>query len=533
MKKIIFIVYFLLFSFNVNSQQLAYGNEIEAIEICRQISYSSTSEPLDEEIDNVLDQIISITGLEKNFQLQICSNIDNASALSYNGVRYIFYDKDFLQSISGENRWFVTYILAHEVAHHLQDHTKYALMYLNGYQDEMTNEKSRFQELEADKWAGFILGKLGCSFEDAIDAVSQLPYDEYEDPLSSHPHESLRIEAVAEGYNNAVGGIQGLQFDKYQGYNTGKYLISFYEGVEKLNSRDYSGALKDFNKVIIDKKEFPEPYINRAIIKEKNGDLYGAISDLELAMKWNPDLDILYNERAVYKEKLNLFQSALEDYNLAISMNESSLTAYFNRAVLNWNILTGKFRSNISTNLYEVLEDLDKCISIYPNYLEARYYRAVVITYGYSNGLTNHLINTAIEDTDISLSYSDDYIFTTPVSLKQFKLDNLYIRSVINLNLKNYSSVLSDSNRIIDNSKYNLDVEIFQELFIKGNMLKLIVIGNEDSLYYDTYELCTMLESFNLLIEPHKQNFINNEVISSGIKYLINTYYDNDCLSVW
>ena len=102
--------FFIIVSLNVNSQQLAYGNEIEAIEICRQLSYSSTSEPLDEDIDNVLDQIISITGLEKNFQLQICSNIDNASALSFNGVRYIFYDKDFLESISGKNRWFVTFI---------------------------------------------------------------------------------------------------------------------------------------------------------------------------------------------------------------------------------------------------------------------------------------------------------------------------------------------------------------------------------------------------------------------------------------
>ena len=525
--------FFIIVSLNVNSQQLAYGNEIEAIEICRQLSYSSTSEPLDEDIDNVLDQIISITGLEKNFQLQICSNIDNASALSFNGVRYIFYDKDFLESISGKNRWFVTFILAHEVAHHLQDHTKDALMYYNGYKDNMSKEKRRLQELEADKWAGFILGKLGCSFKNAIDAVSKIPYDEYEDHLSDHPHEALRIEAVTEGYNNAVGGIQGLQFDKYQGYNTGKYLISFYDGIEKLKSKDYSGALKDFNKVIIDKKEFPEPYINRAIIKEKNGDLYGAISDIELAMKWNPDLDILYNERGFYKEKLNLFQSALEDYDLAISMNESSLSAYFNRAVLNWNILSRNFRSNIPTNLYKILDDLNKCISIYPNYLEARYYRAVVIMYGYSNGLTDHLINIAIEDTDISLSYSEDYIFTTPVSLDKFTLDNLFIRSALNLNLKNYSSVLSDSNRIIDNSKNNLDIEMFQELFIKGNMLKLNVIGNENSPYYDAYDLCKFLESYISLIEPHMQNFINNQVILSGIKHLNNAYYDNDCLSVW
>ena len=72
-------------------------------------------------------------------------------------------------------------------------------------------------------------------------------------------------------------------------------------------------------------------------------------------MKWNPDLDILYNERGFYKEKLNLFQSALEDYDLAISMNESSLNAYFNRAVLNWNILSSQEKADIKSVSFDEL----------------------------------------------------------------------------------------------------------------------------------------------------------------------------------
>ena len=34
------------------------------------------------EIEKVLEKIISITGLEKNFQLQLCGNTNNASALT-------------------------------------------------------------------------------------------------------------------------------------------------------------------------------------------------------------------------------------------------------------------------------------------------------------------------------------------------------------------------------------------------------------------------------------------------------------------
>ena len=529
MKKLLFLFCFLLLSFSVNSQQLAYGNEIEAIEICRQLTYTSFPEPIDKEVDKVLEKIISITGLEKNFQLQICSNIYNASALSYNGVRYIFYDKDFLEAISGENRWFVTFVLAHEVAHHLQDHTKDVFMYLNGFQDDMNAEQSRYQELEADKWAGFILGKLGCSFEDAIDAVSQLPNDEAEDLSSDHPHEALRINAVAEGYNNAVGGIQGLQFDKYQGDNTGMYLIHFYNGVEKYNNGDLDGALKDFNKSIIDKKEFPEPYINRAIIKKLQGDLYGAISDLELAMKWNPNTDLLYVERGAIRLKLGQYELALDDYNIAISKNENSLPAYFNRAVLKRNILNGSLPSDIYTDIWEIIMDFDKCIEIYPNYLEARYYRAQTIIQGLNTNSTSHLLNTAIDDIDISLAYVDDYKLTIDLPLRLFKANNYDTRAMLNLNLGNYSSVISDANRVIQMSKDFLEDEGYQQLFVKAYIYKIAIYKDNNSHYYDISALCNNIDEFFNIVQPKLDDFnFNNRNISQGIN-LIQEWYEMYC----
>ena len=120
-------------------------------------------------------------------------------------------------------------------------------MYLNGFPDDISIKERRNQELEADEWAGFILGKLEASYTDAINAVSQLPNDEYNDPSSNHPDESLRIEALVKGYNIAIEGIGGLNFDKYEGANTGKYLIYFYQGIEKFKSGDLDGAIKDFD----------------------------------------------------------------------------------------------------------------------------------------------------------------------------------------------------------------------------------------------------------------------------------------------
>jgi tetratricopeptide (TPR) repeat protein len=536
MKKLIIILLFFLISFNINSQQLSYGNKIEAINICKQLGSGSIPEPVDEEIEKVLEKIISITGLEKNFQLQLCGNTNNASALTYNGIRYIFYDKNFLESISGENRWFVTYVLAHEVAHHLQDHTKDVYMYLNGFPKDISLEDRRLQELEADKWAGFILGKLGASFENTIDAVSQIPNDEYENPQSSHPHEELRIKATVEGFNNAVGGIAGLQFDKYQKNNSGKYLFHFYNGVEKYNKDDLDGALKDFNKSIIDKKEFPEPYINRSLIKEEKGDLYGAISDLELAMKWNPNLDILYVERGRIKSLLGKHQSALDDYNLAISKNSKSIKAYFNKAALLHNAFIGAVRLNNNIDVLEIIKSFDKCIEIYPDYLEARSYRAQVIIgllkpedYNNLDDNSAEKIRKAKADLDISLTYVDDYQFMTPVSITFFKLNNYFLRAMLNYNLMNYSMVMSDSNNIIEISRNFLDREKYLEKFVQANLLKVAVLEDDRHFFYDISELCKHIYDFKKIMESLKNYYYDNQIIYESSKYLIETSSKYDC----
>jgi len=531
MKNLLFTLA-LLISFNSFSQNLAYGNEIEGIEICKQLGINTQPILLDKEVNETLEQILSIVGLEKNFQLQMCSNINNAAALTYNGVRYIFYDLDFLNSISGENRWFVTFVLAHEIGHHLNDHTKDVFMYVNGFPNDVTLDKRRNQELQADKFAGFIMGKLGSSYSDAVNAISQIPGDEIEDLNSDHPSEDLRVKALVEGYSQATGTISGMNFSKFEGSNTGEYLISYYNGVEKFNNGDLDGALKDFNKSIIDKKEFPEPYINRSLIKELKGDLYGAISDLELAMKWNPNLDILYVERGVLKIQLGKYESALDDFNIAISKNQNSLEGYFNRAVLRYNNLLGIYQSNISSDFNQVILDFSKCIDIYPNYLEARNYRAQAIISGLRTKQTDHLVDTAINDINISLEYVDDYEFTTETSLKFFKLQNHANRAIINSYLGNFSSVYSDTNIIIDYSKDSLNTEIYLEKFVLGNLLKFNLLSDKNSLYYDVSEICKNLNDFTSIINPIMDNInLNNPLIFNGINQLVNaSIYEYDCL---
>ena len=93
--------------------------------------------------------------------LKPCSNINNAVAFSFKGVRYIMYDPEFMSELSYSNDWVNMFILAHEVGHHVNNHTIDILLEVV---EDIPLFQQRMQELEADEFAGFVLGRLGAKF---------------------------------------------------------------------------------------------------------------------------------------------------------------------------------------------------------------------------------------------------------------------------------------------------------------------------------------------------------------------------------
>ena len=91
-------------------------------------------------------------------------------ALTYKGERFILYDKDFIDKINkATNDWSGKFILAHEVGHHINGHTRDFL--IASLVEGQTNEKQREEELEADEFAGFIVAKLGASYSQASELM--------------------------------------------------------------------------------------------------------------------------------------------------------------------------------------------------------------------------------------------------------------------------------------------------------------------------------------------------------------------------
>ena len=110
-----------------------------------------------------------------------------AFAAIKNGQRYIVYDQDRFNWQEGRPNWFEAGIMAHEIGHHLGGHTA------------IRTDDNWARELEADRFAGFALSRLGASLGNTLLASKVLNTR----GTKTHPPRKLRVAAVEEGWNKA------------------------------------------------------------------------------------------------------------------------------------------------------------------------------------------------------------------------------------------------------------------------------------------------------------------------------------------
>ena len=173
------------------------GNKNVAEEICPKAQFKGFKD--DDGIEKLVKNITAQIGLKPNFILIPCNNINNAYAVLYDdNIRYIVYDKPFLDGISKnvKTNWSNMMILAHEVGHHLNGHT---LTHSN-------KETTRNEELEADEFAGFILGKMGATEIESAAAMNGIPHPDCDvEYFSDHPCKVKRVNAIKVGWAKATG----------------------------------------------------------------------------------------------------------------------------------------------------------------------------------------------------------------------------------------------------------------------------------------------------------------------------------------
>ncbi|WP_339707738.1 M48 family metalloprotease [Algoriphagus aquimarinus] len=140
---------------------------------------------------NQISEILRFSGLPSNFRiLKTTNEIDNAFAAILQDQRLIVFDEKLLIDTEqgSDAYWSSMSILAHEVGHHLSGHT------VDG---KGSNHKT---EMEADKFSGFVLFKMGASLDEANYAMNLIGSDT---DSRSHPSKVKRLGYIEEGWNEA------------------------------------------------------------------------------------------------------------------------------------------------------------------------------------------------------------------------------------------------------------------------------------------------------------------------------------------
>ena len=327
MKKLILLLLFI--------PLVSFGQTKDELELC--IAMQSSNFMSDSEAEDALDKILNTIGASKNFVLTPCSEINNAAATSYKGIRYILYDKEFMQSINSKtNNWSSLAILAHEIGHHINVHALDITMYLGGVVEAETLANQRKQELQADEFAGFVLARLGADLNSAL-AFTEI-FLEKDDPYDTHPTKSKRVNAVRKGFNKAGGDSTLSNINnspaEYTQKNSNMSVEEYFNrGTERLNSENYNGAISDFNNVIRIAPDFVSAYNNRGVAKDDLKEYKGAIADYTKAIEINPNYAPAFKNRGVAKDDLEDYKGAIADYTKAIEINPNYASAYKNRGV--------------------------------------------------------------------------------------------------------------------------------------------------------------------------------------------------------
>jgi hypothetical protein len=130
--------------------------------------------------------VIRETGLAQNFVI-LPGNVEKVTAFVQDNERILEYNPEFMQKLEGDTNWHGISVLAREIGHHLSNH------------DLKGGESTMEEELEADKYAGFVLQKMGATLQEAISALEKSASEN----TSSKSSLNGRLASLSSGWKNA------------------------------------------------------------------------------------------------------------------------------------------------------------------------------------------------------------------------------------------------------------------------------------------------------------------------------------------
>ena len=174
-----------------NDKNLQNNDNNEACTYNKMFSYSNT----DTLAKQIIYKILRLIYIPPNFSIKPCDGINTCRAYVHDdGIRYIFYDRNFINKIveSNNNQWGLIAILAHELGHHLCGSPLIS---------SCNDECHRNSEIDADRFAGSILSKMNASESEAIESLILVKHPACQEEIySPYPCFEKRKAAVLAGF---------------------------------------------------------------------------------------------------------------------------------------------------------------------------------------------------------------------------------------------------------------------------------------------------------------------------------------------
>jgi tetratricopeptide (TPR) repeat protein len=359
------------------------------------------------EAEDIIKEIMDAYSLPQNFIVK-SADCKNALATSEGKQRYILYSTVFLEDFKSqaETKWAAYCVLAHEIGHHLSNH------------DLETTDPlvRRVQELEADRFAGNVLQKLGANLVQAQSGINTFALA---GESATHPKKQARLEAVSVGWKKAEeqksrgeGDAAAINSDE----------VKLLKKAIETAKNDTLKAIELLDQAIDINPRFVEGFIRRAEFRFNADDTEGAKTDVEEAIRLNKNAYEAYAMRGFILGVIQRqYGAGLRDINLSIRINKDFADAYYYRAVV--------YReSHLDDAVKRIIPDFNKAIELNPKHYDALMERG---RYLRDNG-------------EVEKSISD---FTKAIALNN-AVDGYEARSTANFWAKKYAETLADFDQI-------------------------------------------------------------------------------------
>lgn len=238
------------------------------------------------------------------------------------------------------------------------------------------------------------------------------------------------INYTFKNYNDAYTDlVTALELDSENG------LLHFLLGEIKLERKEYISALSYYNSAIFYKEASTQTFKKRAIAKGFMNDFNGAINDYNYILELEPNNHEIYYLRAIAKNYLSDYNGAINDLNKAIGLNDTFASAYNYRGIVYINL----------DDYTSALFDFNQTLILNPNHPFTHNNIGLAL---YKTGQ----FNKAIE------------FFTKAISLDSKHADPYYNRGKLILERNDYKKAKPDIIKTLELNHHNPDAHFLLAL---------------------------------------------------------------------